>query len=71
LLDSVTGAGHDEGEGAYVVNFTKEQLQAAPAGSIEELTRDDGLVSSRKPQDIPAFNREMLALFDRERAGAA
>ena len=34
---------YDEGEGAYVVNFTKEQLQAAPAGSIEELTRDDGL----------------------------
>jgi sporulation protein YlmC with PRC-barrel domain len=29
-------------ENAYIVNFTKEQLQAAPAGSIEELTRDDG-----------------------------
>jgi hypothetical protein len=24
------------------VSFTKEQLAAAPAGSIEELTRDDG-----------------------------
>jgi sporulation protein YlmC with PRC-barrel domain len=34
---------YDEDEGAYVVNFTKEQLQAAPAGSIEELTRDEGL----------------------------
>ena len=34
---------YDETEGAYRVNFTKEQLQAAPAGSIEELTRDDGL----------------------------
>ena len=26
----------------YVVGFTKDQLAAAPAGSIEELTRDDG-----------------------------
>jgi sporulation protein YlmC with PRC-barrel domain len=31
-----------EGENSYVVDYTKEQLQAAPAGSIEELTRDDG-----------------------------
>jgi sporulation protein YlmC with PRC-barrel domain len=30
-------------ENSYVVNYTKEQLQAAPAGSIEELTRDDGV----------------------------
>lgn len=30
-------------EGAYVVNYTKEQLENAPAGSIDELTRDDGL----------------------------
>jgi len=34
---------YDPGEGAYVVSFTKEQLQAAPAGSIDELTRDDGM----------------------------
>lgn len=34
---------YDESQGAYAVNFTKEQLQAAPAGSIDELTRDDGL----------------------------
>src|SRR5512139_3338976 len=30
-------------EDAYVVNYTKEQLEHAPAGSIDELTRDDGL----------------------------
>jgi sporulation protein YlmC with PRC-barrel domain len=30
-------------ENSYVVNYTKEQLQAAPAGSIDELTRDDGI----------------------------
>jgi len=33
---------YDEGAGAYVVTYTKEQLEAAPAGSIDELTRDDG-----------------------------
>jgi len=32
----------------------------------EEVVVDRGLVSSRKPQDIPAFNREMLAVFDTE-----
>lgn len=31
----------------------------------EEVVVDEGLVSSRKPQDIPAFNREMIALFER------
>lgn len=34
---------YDEKEGSYVVNFTKEQLQAAPADSIAELTKDDGM----------------------------
>jgi sporulation protein YlmC with PRC-barrel domain len=33
---------YDEDEGAYVVNYTRAQLEAAPAGSIDELTRDDG-----------------------------
>ncbi|MGH8209616.1 MAG: PRC-barrel domain-containing protein [Steroidobacteraceae bacterium] len=33
----------DPAEGAYVVSFTKEHLQAAPSGSIDELTRDDGM----------------------------
>lgn len=28
-----------------------------------EVVRDDELVTSRKPDDIPAFNREMLQLF--------
>jgi sporulation protein YlmC with PRC-barrel domain len=35
----------NEGQAAYIVNYTKEQLQAAPAASIEELTRDDGRLS--------------------------
>lgn len=34
---------YDEGDNAYVVGYTKEQLQSAPAGSIDELTQNDGL----------------------------
>jgi sporulation protein YlmC with PRC-barrel domain len=33
---------YKEGRKGYVVGFTKDQLAAAPAGSIEELTKDDG-----------------------------
>jgi sporulation protein YlmC with PRC-barrel domain len=32
----------DKSKDSYVVDFTKEQLQAAPAGSIDELVRNDG-----------------------------
>ena len=34
---------YEESQGAYVVEFTKEQLQAAPAASLDELTGDGGL----------------------------
>jgi sporulation protein YlmC with PRC-barrel domain len=34
---------YDEDEGSYVVNFTREQLHAAPADSLEVLTSNDGL----------------------------
>lgn len=34
---------YDENRKAYVVNYSKEQLQAAPAGSVDELTQNDGL----------------------------
>ena len=33
-----------------------------------EVVRDDTLVTSRKPDDLPAFNREMLALFGESRS---
>jgi sporulation protein YlmC with PRC-barrel domain len=33
---------YNETEGSYVVPFTKEQLQAAPADSLEKLTKNDG-----------------------------
>ena len=35
----------DEAEGSYVVPFTKEQLLAAPADSLSELTRGDAVAS--------------------------
>ena len=38
---------YDETESAYLVNYSKSQLEAAPAGSIEELTRDDGQFRER------------------------
>ena len=31
---------------------------------------DSGLVTSRKPDDIPAFNRAMVELFARSEVGA-
>ena len=33
-----------------------------------EVTVDENLVTSRKPDDLPAFNREMIALFSRHQA---
>jgi len=42
---------YEPAEGSYVVNYTKEQLQAAPAGSIEDLTRDDGLAFRDRTYD--------------------
>jgi sporulation protein YlmC with PRC-barrel domain len=42
---------YNPNEGSYVVSFTKEQLQAAPAGSIDELTRDDGIAFRDRAYD--------------------
>ena len=36
----------------------------------QEVVVDGNLVSSRKPDDIPAFNREMIELFSRARQQA-
>jgi sporulation protein YlmC with PRC-barrel domain len=34
---------YDKDENSYIVNLSKDQLKAAPADSIDELTKDDGL----------------------------
>jgi protease I len=36
----------------------------------QEVVRDRNLVTSRKPDDLPAFNREMVSLFAEAAAGA-
>ncbi len=36
---------YDVDRGGYVVPFTREQLEAAPAYSIEDLSRDDGMTA--------------------------
>ena len=38
----------DEDADAYVIPFTREQLLAAPADTIAELTRGDGVAAFRK-----------------------
>lgn len=42
---------YDEHSGAYVVRFTKEQLQSAPSDSMDALTRDDGVAYRNKSYD--------------------
>jgi sporulation protein YlmC with PRC-barrel domain len=49
---------YDETEGAYIVNFTKEQLKAAPADSIEELTRGDGTAYRDRAYDYYKAKRD-------------
>lgn len=47
----------------------KMDLQNAGANWVDaEVIRDKKLVTSRKPDDIPAFNKEMIALFAEELA---
>jgi protease I len=42
----------------------KTDLKNAGANWVDkEVVNDQGLVTSRKPDDIPAFNREMIRLF--------
>ena len=43
---------YDETEGAYVVNLTRDQLKAAPADSIEELTKGDGYAYRDRAYDF-------------------
>jgi sporulation protein YlmC with PRC-barrel domain len=40
-----------ESENSYVVPYTKEQLNAAPADSLENLTRGDGAAAYSKSAD--------------------
>jgi protease I len=47
----------------------KTDLRNAGANWVDkEVVNDAGLVTSRKPDDLPAFNREMIRLFSEDRA---
>ncbi len=49
----------------------KTDLKNAGATWVDkEVVSDGGLVTSRKPDDIPAFNREMIRLFGAPESGA-
>ena len=41
----------DENESSYVVNATRDQLKSAPADSLEELTKNDGLAFRDRTYD--------------------
>lgn len=46
----------------------RTDLQNAGAEWVDqEVVVDQGLVTSRKPDDIPAFNREVISLFSSTR----
>lgn len=48
----------------------KTDLKNAGANWVDqEVVRDGKLVTSRKPGDIPAFNREMIQLFSEQSGG--
>ena len=50
----------------------KADLSNAGAQWVDqEVVTDNGLVTSRKPDDRPAFNREMIALFSRQQRHGA
>ncbi len=49
----------------------KTDLKNAGAEWVDqEVVVDGNLVTSRKPEDIPAFNREMIGLFSKVRTQA-
>jgi protease I len=59
--------------GRRITSWPSLQTDLRNAGAEwvdEEVVADNNLVTSRKPDDIPAFNREMLRLFSQARGQA-
>lgn len=55
--------------GRTVTSWPSLKTDLTNAGATwvdKEVVNDRGLVTSRKPDDIPAFNREMIRLFEEE-----
>jgi protease I len=56
--------------GRKVTSWPSLKTDLTNAGATwvdEEVVTDDGLVTSRKPQDLPAFNRKMIEEFAESR----
>jgi len=56
-------------DGKHVTSWPSLRLDLENAGAIwedSEVVRDGNLVTSRKPDDIPAFNAELAALIAQE-----
>jgi protease I len=54
-------------QGRAITSWPSLQIDLRNAGANwvdREVVVDRGLVTSRKPDDLPAFNREMVALFE-------
>ncbi|HUO60971.1 MAG TPA: type 1 glutamine amidotransferase domain-containing protein [Candidatus Acidoferrales bacterium] len=58
-------------DGRHLTSYYTIQDDVRNAGadwSDEECVRDENWVSSRQPSDIPAFNREMIKLFQESKS---
>lgn len=65
-------AGLVKGKTLTSYHTIQDDLKNAGANWVDQQVVVDGtLVSSRKPDDLPAFNREMIALFSKVPAGSA
>jgi protease I len=68
---TIIEAGHAKGRKIASWPSLKTDLHNAGAEWLDqEVVKDGNLVSSRKPDDIPAFNRAMIELFGKEGAGS-
>jgi protease I len=68
---TIIEAGHARGKHIASWPSLKTDLRNAGAQWMDrEVVVDGNLVSSRKPDDIPAFNREMIAIFSQARSQA-
>jgi protease I len=68
---TIVNAGHAKGR--TLTSWPSLQLDLENAGATwvdEEVVRDNNLVTSRKPDDIPAFNHALVDLFARKTAAA-
>lgn len=64
---TIIDAGHAQGRTITSYPSIKNDLMNAGAQWVdEEVVNENGLVTSRNPDDIPAFNREMLSLFSQQ-----